>query len=264
MSDEYDWSADRQRFVETDDSDAGAGFGRLAREFATLTGALLQIKSVGEVVQQVVDTARHVIPDVDVASVSIMGPDGIFHTPAYTDPVAVELDELQHKLNEGPALQAITFEGTGLTESVDLATEQRWPQFSTAARELGICAVMSTSLHPNAVAPARAGALNLYTRQPRGFDDDDRMAALLLATHASLAVAHTTAVTSAELHATRMRKAIDSRDVIGQAKGILMAKRNMSADEAFDVLRRTSQQLNIKLTTLAHTLAARHSDSDGW
>ncbi|MGK9272601.1 ANTAR domain-containing protein [Williamsia muralis] len=264
MSENFGWSADKQRFVDAADSDAGVGFGRLAREFATLTGALLQIKSVGEVLQQVVDTARHVIADVDVASVSIKGPDGIFHTPAYTDPLAIELDDLQHKLNEGPTLQSVTFNGTGLTESADLATEQRWPQFSTAARELGISAVMSTSLHPDAMAPAKAGTLNLYTRQPRGFTEDDHTAALLLATHASLAVAHTSAATAAELHATRMRQAIDSRDVIGQAKGILMAKRNMSADEAFDVLRRTSQQLNIKLTTLAQTLATRHHDSDNW
>ena len=50
--------------------------------------------------------------------------------------------------------------------------------------------------------------------------------------------------------------------MIGQAKGILMDRRGMTADEAFDVLRRTSQDLNVKLAELAHTLAARHTELD--
>ncbi|MDT7798847.1 MAG: hypothetical protein QOI78_2280, partial [Actinomycetota bacterium] len=65
-----------------------------------------------------------------------------------------------------------------------------------------------------------------------------------------------------ELEATHLRKAVESRDVIGQAKGILMQRRGITADEAFDVLRRASQELNVKLADLARTLADRHTELD--
>jgi hypothetical protein len=77
-----------------------------------------------------------------------------------------------------------------------------------------------------------------------------------------LALAGVTARTRAELEAENLRRAIDSRDVIGQAKGILMQRRGIGADEAFDLPRRTSQQLNAKLAELAHTLATRHAEID--
>jgi AmiR/NasT family two-component response regulator len=84
--------------------------------------------------------------------------------------------------------------------------------------------------------------------------------ALLLAAYASLAVADTAAVSRSELTVTQLRRAIASRDVIGQAKGILMERRGLTADEAFDTLRRTSQELNIKLRDLASTLARNRAD----
>ena len=63
-----------------------------------------------------------------------------------------------------------------------------------------------------------------------------------------------------ELEVAQLRQALQSRDVIGQAKGILMERRGISADEAFDVLRRASQSLNIKLTTVAQTLVDRRAE----
>jgi AmiR/NasT family two-component response regulator len=104
--------------------------------------------------------------------------------------------------------------------------------------------------------------LNFYSWQGRAFDDTDRDVAVLLATHASLALAGTYAVTTAELREEQLQKAIDSRDVIGQAKGILMARRGITSDEAFDILRKTSQELNVKLVDLAQTLTTRHRDLD--
>jgi AmiR/NasT family two-component response regulator len=107
-----------------------------------------------------------------------------------------------------------------------------------------------------------SGALNIYSRELDGLSNADGDIALLLATHASLALAHTQALTNAELQTAHLRKAIDSRDVIGQAKGILMQRRGITAPEAFDVLRQASQELNVKLAELASTLATRHADLD--
>jgi hypothetical protein len=121
--------------------------------------------------------------------------------------------------------------------------------------------VLSTALVPDAVPPRLSGALNVYSREPGRFGDETTLdGALLLATHASLAVARTEAVRIAELREEQLRQALETRDVIGQAKGILMNRRGLSADEAFDLLCRTSQDLNVKLAELARTLATRHAE----
>ncbi|RAS64756.1 ANTAR domain-containing protein [Lentzea atacamensis] len=202
------------------------------------------------------------MPGADLASVTLRTPDGHFHTPVETDPVAGTLDQLQYDLGEGPCLDAALGLGPGVAGSFDLAAESKWPRFGPAAAGYGVGAVLSTTLLPNAELPLLSGALNVYSHRPRGLEEADEDMALLLATHASLALAHTQAVGAAELRAVHLRNAIDSRDVIGQAKGILMSRRGMSADEAFDVLRRTSQDLNVKLVQLAATVIAHHDELD--
>ena len=122
-------------------------------------------------------------------------------------------------------------------------------------------AVFSTDLHRPAAA-AGGGALNIYSERVGGLNGRDRHAALLMATHASPAIAYTTAVELADLHNQHLRRAINTRDVIGQAKDILMARRGMTAEEAFDVLRQTSQDLDVKLVDLARTLT-EHPDGLG-
>jgi AmiR/NasT family two-component response regulator len=83
---------------------------------------------------------------------------------------------------------------------------------------------------------------------------------VILAAHASTALAATMASTAAELESAQLQQALTTRDVIGQAKGILMERRGISADEAFDALRRASQSLNVKLTQVAQTLVDRRAD----
>ncbi|HEY0805910.1 MAG TPA: GAF and ANTAR domain-containing protein, partial [Pseudonocardiaceae bacterium] len=144
----------------------------------------------------------------------------------------------------------------------DLAVAPEWPRFGPAAAALGMRSVLAVALLPDARPPQLTGALNLYSRERDGLTEGDRDIALLLATHGSLALATTQALTAAELHAAQLRAAIDSRDIIGQAKGILMHRRGISADEAFDLLRRTSQSMNVKLADLARTLATRHLELD--
>jgi GAF domain-containing protein len=150
--------------------------------------------------------------------------------------------------------------GPAVALSGDLDAETAWPKFAPAALAYGCASIVSTALLPDTRQPRLSGALTVYSRQRGGLTSADRDIALLLATHASLALATTHAVTTAELRVAHLRKAIESRDVIGQAKGILMQRRGISADEAFGVLRRTSQDLNVKLADLAGALSARHTE----
>jgi ANTAR domain/GAF domain len=259
---------DRQRFIADANEasrqgiaptrDHGFPSGPLGRQFARLTGALLNAQTVQDVLEQVVEATVSVASQADVVSVTLRSPDGRFHTPIATHPVAQLLDERQYQLGEGPCVAAALNPGPGFAAWPDHSrTDSPWPGFTRAAREVGVEAVLSLSLLPTPDPPRLSGALILYARCPDGLDGLDKDVILLLATHASLALATTEAVTTAKLREAQLHRAIDGRDVIGQAKGILMGRRNISAEEAFDVLRSASQKLNVKLTKIAELVAAQ-------
>lgn len=266
MAEEQAWVLDKADFLNHA-LDGGhpigtAGFSPLVEQFARLTRALLDASTAADVLDQVVQSAHRALPGADLVSVTLRTPDGDFHTPTETDPVATELDQMQYKTGEGPCVDAAVMSGPGHVRSDDLAAEPAWPTFGPFAAGRGLTAVLSTTLLPDARPPRLSGALNIYARHPGALDADAQETALLLATHASLALAGVEAVTRAGLRETQLRKAIDSRDVIGQAKGILMNRRGIDADEAFDLLRRTSQELNVKLADLAGTLTAHRDELD--
>lgn len=235
---------------------------RLTAQFETLTRSLLRETTVGETLAHIVHATAHVVPHADLVSITLRTADGTFYTPVETGPAARELDEVQYRTRRGPCLDAARSDGPAYASSDDLPNEDRWPQFAAAATDFGYGAVIATALLP-ANGPAQlSGALNVYSHQTRGLTSADRHSALLLATHASLALAHAHTAELAALQQLHLRRAIDTRDVIGQAKGILMNRQGITADEAFDLLRRTSQDLNIKLVDLATTLANHHADLD--
>lgn len=235
--------------------------GLLAEEFARLARALLAGHTVAEVLEQVVSAAYRVVPGADLVSVTVRDSDGRFHTPVDTGPVALELDQVQYETGEGPCLDASRESGPAAVRA-DVATEPNWPKFGPAAAAKGFSTVLSTALLPDARPPQLIGALNIYSRSPGQLGERSADVALLLATHASLALATAKVTSISELKDVQLTKAMQSRDVIGQAKGILMARRGLSAEEAFDLLRRTSQDLNVKLREVAETLATRHAEID--
>jgi hypothetical protein len=250
------WREERQRFVNGDVETLGP----LAEEFLSLGEALSVVDrglGVGEVLERIVRAAQAVV-GADVVSVT-WRQDGEFTTPVETDPVASKADAVQYEHVEGPCVEATLEGGLGLAASSDLRHDTRWPRFGPAAADLGLHSVFATGLFPRD-AGARMGALNYYSRTPGGLDHVDRDVALVFATHAAVALRGAQVMAAAELRATQLGEAIHSRDVIGQAKGILMERRGLTADEAFDTLRRTSQDLNVKLRDLAQTLADRRSE----
>ncbi|WP_328454449.1 GAF and ANTAR domain-containing protein [Amycolatopsis sp. NBC_00438] len=258
---EDEWARERSWFGA--DGTRPAEAGPLARQFAELTRTLLDATpTVGGVLKLVVGAAGESIPDADLVSITLRDPDGRFHTPVETDPIALTLDELQYRHGEGPCVESACPDGPAIGWSQDVGRDPRWPSFGPGTAAHGFHSVLATALIPDARPPRLSGALNIYSRKPGAFDGAAIDAALLLATHASLALAHSEAVAAAELEATHLRQAVESRDVIGQAKGILMQRRGITADEAFDVLRKASQDLNVKLADLARTLATRHTELD--
>jgi transcriptional regulator with GAF, ATPase, and Fis domain len=222
------------------------------------TRLLLATGTVEGVLRRVVATARHAIPNADLVSITLRHDDGTLETPTGTGREAIELDQAQYRAENGPCVDAADPEGPAYARSNDLAGETPWPAFAASAVAHGYTSVLSTALLSGSEPTPFTGALNIYSRRPEGFDDNARDLAFLLATHASLAlVTAQTRQTLAEAAdtAAHLRHALESRTLIGQATGILMARRKLSADQAFDVLSRASQNRNIKLSRLAALLA---------
>jgi hypothetical protein len=252
--DEQRWREERERFVSGDQDVLGP----LAEQFVSLGESLFDGElGVVDVLERVV-RAAHAVVGADVVSVTLRDGDG-FTTPIETDPIATKADAVQYEHREGPCVEATLDKGLGYAGSSDLRVDTRWNHFGPAAADLGLHAVFATGMFPRDARP-RMGALNYYSRTPGGLDHIDKDVALVFATHASVALRGAQAVEAVELRATQLAEAVQSRDVIGQAKGILMERRGLTADEAFDTLRRTSQDLNIKLRDLAQTLAERRAD----
>ncbi len=235
----------------------------LSGQFEMLTRALLGTRTIGGALQHVVDATMVAIPAAAVVSVTLRAPDGTVFTPVQTGDAAADLDRVQYRTGQGPCLDAADPRGPAYAASHDLADEARWRDFAAAAAAAGYRAVHSAEVLPGAGPGRSTGALNIYFRDPLALGDTDRHTALLLATHAALALAHARSAELADLNDVTLHRAIDTRDVIGQAKGILMHRQGITADAAFAVLRRTSQNLNVKLVELARTLVARHSTLDG-
>jgi len=203
--------------------------------------------SVDATLQQVVDLATESIDGCDFAGI-FFREGSTTATWVRTDPIVIEVDALQQRHEEGPCFDAIT-EGT-MFYGEDLTSDDRWPRFRPEAVARGVRSVLALPLLVSAVP----GALNLYARYPKAFGVIDRGKAVILATLAGFAI------TSAQEHADEKRQndnlvaALASREVIGQAQGILMERERVAADEAFDILRRASQHLNRKLKEVAEDL----------
>jgi GAF domain-containing protein len=211
---------------------------------ARMGGVLLTEDTLDAVLDLISSLARSTIQGADAVSVTLVR-DGKIITAAYTDDSVMQLDSVQYENHSGPCVSALD-EGV-VIDSKKLAEETRWPEFRVVARDNGIAAVRSSPLkvHDRAI-----GALNLYSRSSRGFDESHEIVELF-GNQASIILANAEAYTSSELLNEQLREALRSREMIGQAKGILMEREGCSADEAFDVLRRASQNSNKKLRDIA-------------
>lgn len=168
----------------------------------------------------------------------------VLETPAASDDLVRRIDEIQYETRQGPCLQACFERQT--VRSDDLRVEQRWPDFAHQAVAAGVVSMLAFELFTD---DREMGALNLYARHPNAFDKDAEEIGLLLASHASIAL-------STVRSESGLRQAIDSRDLIGQAKGILMERYKISSQQAFEMLVVASQRGHRKLRDVADHLAA--------
>jgi GAF domain-containing protein len=208
---------------------------------------LFSAGSVHNTLEQVVALAVHTIEGCDYAGLFLLE-EGVVVTPVHTDPLVDEIDNMQRESVQGPCLDAIAHRIMVYGE--DLQSDDRWPNFGQSAARHGIRSALALPLTTNGAA----GAVNLYARYPAAFGVVDRAKGVILASLASVAITAAHSLEDEERRIENLHSALSSREVIGQAQGILMERERIAADQAFDVLRRASQFLNIKLREVAQTL----------
>jgi GAF domain-containing protein len=218
---------------------AGASDEALLEAVAEIARRLAEADDLDELLQRVVTLGEACLDGCQGVSLMLVRRGGVISSPAYSSRVAYDSDQAQYATNEGPCLEAIREHQTVLID--DLETDERWPRYREAALALGVRSMISFRLF---LLGDTMGALDFYSSRPHAFDERSQLLGQVFASHA--AVAMKAAISEAGTEA-----ALRTRDVIGQAKGVLMTREGLTAVEAFERLRERSQQLNRPVRELA-------------
>ena len=217
----------------------------LENAIRTLSRLLLSEETLEATLSRVASLACRTLPACDLASVTMIN-DGRPSTPTQTDPLAGELDSAQYRTERGPCLEA--YSARRVVRGTIGDSAGRWPEFTQVAEKAGVRSVLGVPLVAN---DRPVGALNLYSRSAEGYSGADEETAVLFSEQASVACANAEVYWRTYTLTEHLREALESRDVIGQAKGILMARRGLKPEEAFETLRKVSQHRNVKLRDIA-------------
>jgi ANTAR domain/GAF domain len=216
----------------------------LAEQFADVARTLQAQPGTNEMLDEVVRAAVRLIPGADDGSISVVTGRRKVTSQHPSGPIPEQVDAVQTEVGEGPCLDAVYEHQT--VRVPDMCHEARWPQFANRAAELGARSMLSFQLY---VVGDNLGALNLYSRQANAFGDESEQIGLLFASHAAVAFAD-----AQEME--HLAEAVGTRDLIGQAKGILMERYSIDADQAFRLLTRISQHNNRKIRSIAEELSS--------
>lgn len=209
------------------------------------------IPDIDTALSRLTHTAVECVPGVSAAGITVTERGRHIHTRAATDEYAVTLDDIQQRHGEGPCLSAARHHHTIRIE--DLARDERWPRYRRdALTQTPVRALLSFEVF---TSRQTMGALNLYAETPHAFPEEAEEVGLIFATHTAMAW-------SALLRDTQLRCALASRDIIGQAKGMLMERFGIDAVRAFELLTRLSQESNTKVIDIARKIIAAENPRD--
>ena len=212
---------------------------RVAELFAGVARSLAVPGTLQAKLEAIVGLAVDQLRACEFAGISLVER-GKITSPASSNDTPRIVDRIQAEVGEGPCIDAIRDHEVFQTGA--LPADRRWPKFAARAhRETGVRSILALRLF---VEEDTMGALNLYSTGKDAFDDTDVALGSVFAAHAGVAM-------SAARREENLERKADTRDVIGRAKGILMARSLVDDEEAFDMLRRASQRLNIKLIDVA-------------
>lgn len=223
--------------------DAGVA-GGLASKLGDLARELQREQDTEALLTDIVHAALDLIPHVADASVSLVMGRRTVESKAASGELPRRIDALQSEIGQGPCVDAAYDER--IVRVPDLSHETRWPEFAQAAYDAGARSMLSFQLF---VEGDNLGALNLYGDDVNIFDEESEQVGLLVAAHAAVAF-------SGAQEISQLNQALGTRDLIGQAKGILMERFKISPQQAFHILTRASSDTNLKLRDVADHLAS--------
>jgi GAF domain-containing protein len=198
------------------------------------------------VIAELAEHAAVEIPGAEYAGVTITRNAKHIDTPAATHKWPILLDEIQQRHREGPCLTAAWEEKT--VHVVDLEADQRFPLYrEDALQRTPIRSVMAFQMF---IAGETMGALNVYAEEPHAFGQESRDIGLIFAAHSSVAW-------NSARRDEQFKRALASRDTIGQAKGMIMERYGVDAVQAFELLRKLSQDSNVPLVQVATELVSK-------
>ncbi len=226
---------------------------KLVASFGELAQQLFVSDELSDVLPRLLKFTVGAVSGCDWASVTLWRHGRVVDTVA-SAATAAELDELQFGTELGPALDALHEDHPVYVRG--LAESTRWPVLAITAAQLGVASALSYGLFVHRAARWSAlGTFSLYSATPDSFGDEDLEFGSILAAYLSVAVAMAQRRDDIDRREAALHRGLGTRDVIGQAKGILMERQRLSAGEAFDMLRRASQRLNRKVADVALHLA---------
>ncbi|MEA2447259.1 MAG: hypothetical protein QOK47_896 [Actinomycetota bacterium] len=223
----------------------------LNQSFEALSGFLAFEEDVDGTLSRIATLSVAVIPHCDFAGISLVEAGGV-RTVGHTSELVKEIDEIQYETGQGPCLSAINDpEQAGVPATYEIPSmveDKIWPDFSAKARERGLASLLAFTL---ATSDRTLGSLNLYATLPYAFDSPDRTIGAIFAAHAAVALANAQTLEQARGRVDELLEGYAHREVIGQAKGILMEREKISEAQAFDILREASSHLHKKLREVA-------------
>lgn len=212
------------------------------RQLADAARAMVEEPATELTLDRAVQTAAELIRNADLAGLSLFTVDGV-DTPAATHEDLRRIDGLQHDLREGPCVDALR--ETDVVRVGNVATDSRWPTWGPRISEtFDIRSSLSFRLYSDG---RKLAALTLYARKPDSFDHDDVVDGYAVAAQAAVTLAATS-------DHDQLHTALQSRQVIGEAVGMLRERFGMSSDRSFEVLKRLSSQQNVKLFHVARDI----------
>jgi GAF domain-containing protein len=212
--------------------------------------------SVGDTLTRISEITLEAVPTAAIAEMTMLGDDGEPITGVYTDHQSPEIDAAQYRDRHGPCLDAWREARVVSVPSVRDASDH-YPAFAEACDRHGVASTLSLPMISGEVS---IGAMNLYAFAEGSFADADVTLALDLAEAAASVLANVAAYWTAFEMSQQLSEAMESRAIIEQAKGMLMAHTpDLSADDAFALLRQASQRENVKLREVARRIVERRS-----
>lgn len=218
-----------------------------------LGGLLVSEETVQSTLDLISKLAHATLPKTSGAGVTLIE-EGKKRTAAYSDEIVKRADALQYDLGEGPCLSA--WDDKRPYRIDHMAVEERWPKWCPAAAAMGMQSALSV---PLLVRGDARGALKVYSDRPHNYGERDIEIVSMFAEQAASVLANVQAYSEAQQLGEQLKEALKNRDIIGEAKGILMERQGIDEERAFVALRRISQQHNVKVRDVARRIVEEKS-----